>query len=184
MPIVLGDEVLGVVLNVQSYDGGRFGADAVRFLTTVANQAAIALNNVRLFQSEQSRRRVADMLREVSLSLTSVLQLDEIFSLILDHELARVIPYDTASLMLRDDDMLQMAAARGWEGEIRLAVEQLRFPADDDPYLRSVVRGRRPRAVYDIRAENLDSDAPNYGADHIRGWIGAPLLLNDEVIGA
>jgi GAF domain-containing protein/two-component sensor histidine kinase len=181
VPIVQGDEVLGV-LNVQSYEPGKFDQDALRFLATVANQAAIALNNVRLFRSEQSRRRVADTLREVALTLTGLLRADEIMSLILD-QLARVIPYDTASLMLREDETLQVAAARGWEGPVRDAVEQLRFPVDDDPYLRSVVRGKRPRAVYDIRAENLPSDAPNDGTEHIRGWIGAPLLLDDEVIG-
>ncbi|MEN9935446.1 MAG: hypothetical protein RLZZ387_2025 [Chloroflexota bacterium] len=181
VPIIQGDEVLGV-LNVQSHEPGAFDQDALRFLTTVANQAAIALNNARLFQSEQSRRRVADTLREVALTLTGVLQLDEIMTLILD-QLARVIPYDTASLMLREGEMLRVAAARGWDEPVRGAVEQLRFGVDDEPYLQRVVRERRPVAVADIRAEKLPSNAPEDGTEHIRSWIGAPLLLNDEVIG-
>ncbi|HWQ15250.1 MAG TPA: GAF domain-containing protein [Roseiflexaceae bacterium] len=181
VPIIQGDEVLGV-LNVQSYEPNKFGEDALRFLTTVANQAAIALNNVRLFQSEQARRRVADTLREVALSLTGVLQLDEIMSLILD-QLGRVIPYDTASLMLREGETLRMAAARGFEEPVRSRVEQLNFGVDDDPYLQRVVRSKRPWAVADLRAENLPSNAPEDGTEHIRSWIGAPLLLNDEVIG-
>src|SRR5690606_25546971 len=49
VPIIQGDEVFGV-LNVQGYEPNMFDEDALRFLTTVANQAAIALNNVRLFQ--------------------------------------------------------------------------------------------------------------------------------------
>ena len=181
VPIIQGDEVFGV-LNVQGYEPNMFDEDALRFLTTVANQAAIALNNVRLFQSEQARRRVADTLREVALTLTGVLQLDEIMSLILD-QLARVIPYDTASLMLREGDELYMAASRGFDEEVRERVDTMRFGVDDDPYLRRVVRSKRPVVVADVRAENLPSDAPDDGTEHIRGYIGAPLLLDDEVIG-
>jgi PAS domain S-box-containing protein len=181
VPIIKGDEVLGV-LNVQSYRPAAFNTDDLRFLTTVANQAAIALNNARLFQSELNRRRIADTLREVALILTGVLQLDEIITIIL-HQLARVIPYDTASLMLREGDELQMASARGFAPSIRAVVEQMRFGVDDDPHLRQVVRTRRPLAVADLRANPLPSTAPTEGTEQIRSWIGAPLLLNDEVIG-
>jgi GAF domain-containing protein/two-component sensor histidine kinase len=181
VPIIQGDEVLGV-LNVQSYEPNKFDADAERFLTTVANQAAIAMNNARLFQSEQARRRVADTLREVALTLTGVLQLDEIMSIILE-QLGRVVPYTTASLMLREDDTLYMAASRGFDEPVRERVDQMRFGVDDDPYLSQVVHTKRPLVVSDVRAENLPSEAPNDGTENIHGYIGAPLLLNDEVIG-
>jgi len=178
-PIIQGDEVFGV-LNVQSYDPGRFDEDAQRFLMTVANQAAIALSNVRLFQSEQERRRVADTLREVAQMMTGVLALDDIFALILD-QLARIVPYDTASLMLREGDMLRIVAARGFDESIRDRVEHLQLAVDDDPSLAQVLYARRPLVLVDAREappSNVDE-----GTEHIRGWIGAPLLLGDEVIG-
>lgn len=178
-PIIQGDEVFGV-LNVQSYEPGRFDEDAQRFLMTVANQAAIALSNVRLFQSEQERRRVADTLREVAHMMTGVLALDEIFAMILD-QLARIVPYDTASLMLREGDMLRIVAARGFDESIRERVEHLELHVDDDPSLAQVLYTRRPLVLIDAREappSNVDD-----GTEHIRGWVGAPLLLGDEVIG-
>ncbi|PMP76285.1 MAG: histidine kinase, partial [Roseiflexus castenholzii] len=178
-PIIQGDEVFGV-LNVQSYEPGRFDEDAQRFLMTVANQAAIALSNVRLFQSEQERRRVADTLREVAHVMTGVLALDEIFAMILD-QLARIVPYDTASLMLREGDMLRIVAARGFDESIRERVEHLELHVDDDPSLAQVLYTRRPLVLIDAREappSNVDD-----GTEHIRGWVGAPLLLGDEVIG-
>ncbi|MDW8146093.1 MAG: GAF domain-containing protein [Roseiflexaceae bacterium] len=178
-PIIQGDEVFGV-LNVHSYEPGRFDEDAQRFLMTVANQAAIALSNVRLFQSEQERRRVADTLREVAQMMTGVLALDDIFAMILE-QLARIVPYDTASLMLREGDMLRIVAARGFDESIRERVERLQLPVDDDPSLARVVYSRRPLVLVDAR-EAPPSSADD-GTEHIRGWIGAPLLLGDEVIG-
>ncbi len=179
VPIIQGDEIFGV-LNVQSYEPGKFDQDAQRFLVTVANQAAIALSNVRLFQSEQERRRVADTLREVAKILTGTLALDEIFALILD-QLARVVPYDTASLMLREGDMLRIVAARGFDESIRERVEHLQLPVDDDPSLAQVVYTRRPLVLVDAR--QAPSSSVDEGTEHIRGWIGAPLIVGDEVIG-
>lgn len=178
-PIIQGDEVLGV-LNVQSYEPGRFDEDAQRFLMTVANQAAIALSNVRLFQSEQERRRVADTLREVAQMMTGVLALDDIFGMILD-QLARIVPYDTASLMLREGDMLRIVAARGFDESIRERVEHLQLRVDDDPSLARVLHTRRPYVLIDAR--EAPPSSVDDGTEHIRGWIGAPLLLGDDVIG-
>ncbi len=178
-PIIQGDEVFGV-LNVQSYEPGRFDEDAQRFLVTVANQAAIALSNVRLFQSEQARRRVADTLREVAQMMTGVLALDDIFALILD-QLARIVPYDTASLMLREGDMLRIVAARGFDESIRERVEHLELHIDDDPSLSQVIHSGRPLVLIDAR--EAPPSSVDDGTEHIRGWIGAPLMLGDEVIG-
>lgn len=179
VPIIQGDDVFGV-LNVQSYEAGKFDEDSLRFLMTMANQAAIALSNVRLFQSEQARRRAADTLREVAQTLTGVLALDEIFSLILD-QLARVVPYDTASLMLREGDILRVAAARGFEETLQSRVEQLALPIDADASLARVVHSRRPLVLADAR--EAPASSVDEGTEHIRGWIGAPLLLGDDVIG-
>ncbi|MGQ9549555.1 MAG: GAF domain-containing protein [Roseiflexus sp.] len=179
VPIIQGDEIFGV-LNVQSYEPGKFDQDAQRFLVTVANQAAIALSNVRLFQSEQTRRRVADTLREVAKILTGTRALDEIFALILD-QLALVVPYDTASLMLREGDMLRIVAARGFDAPVRDRVEKLQLPVDADPSLAQVMHTRRPLVLIDAR--EAPPSSVDEGTEHIRGWIGAPLIVGDEVIG-
>lgn len=152
----------------------------VSLLSILANQTGQALESARLFQSEQARRLAADTLRDVAQKLTSVLAQDEILSLILD-QLARVIPYDTASLMLRKHDRLWIAATRGFDDTTRAVVEQLSFNLADDTNLEQIIQTRQPLALVDAQA------APNFipveGTEHIHGWIGAPLLLDDEVIG-
>ncbi len=179
VPIINAEQTLGVI-SIQSYEPAAFNNDTLRFLLTVANQAAAAINNVLLFEREQKRRQRADTLRGVSQTLTGVLAEGEIFSLILD-ELARVIPYDTASLMLREGNWLRIADSRGFDASERDEVNALVLPIDADLDLYTVLRTARSHIVTDTHAKPDPNVAP--GTSQIRSWLGAPLLLNDEVIG-
>src|SRR5581483_8668619 len=119
-------------------------------------------------------------LREVAQTLTSVLALDEITTLILD-QLKRVVPYDTASLMIREGDMLRIEATRGFSEALRETIEQSTFSLLEDKTMARIVETRQPAVVDDAQAENYF--VPMEGTEHIHGWIGAPLLIDDQVIG-
>jgi len=152
----------------------------ISLMSLLTTQSALALESARLFQSEQTRRRVADTLREVAQTLTGVLALDEITNLILD-QLQRVIPYDTASLMLREGDMLRIETTRGFNEALRPAIEQSTFSLSEDKTMARIVETRQPAVVEDAQAEPYF--VPMEGSEHIHAWIGAPLLIEDEVIG-
>ena len=73
----------------------------------------MAVRNARLFEYERRRRRLAEIMREVSAALTSTLQLDHVLDLILDG-LALVVSYDAASiLLLNDAGEMILRASRG-----------------------------------------------------------------------
>lgn len=50
VPIIIGETVIGVI-NVESYKPGAFDNDDMRILTLIARQAAIAIENSRLYES-------------------------------------------------------------------------------------------------------------------------------------
>jgi GAF domain-containing protein len=152
----------------------------VSLLAILANQASQALESARLFQSEQTRRSAADTLRETAQALTSVMSLDAIMALVLD-QLGRVVSYDTASLLLREGDLVNIRATRGFPESVREQVEQLSFKLSEDANMEQIVATRQPLVVADAQA--APDFIPAEGSDHIHGWIGAPLLLDDEVIG-
>jgi signal transduction histidine kinase len=116
----------------------------------------------------------------VAQTLTSLLAPGDITTMILD-QLRRVVPYATAALMLRDGNQMRITATRGFADPIRSRIEQMRFSLDNDPNLAQIVRTRQPLVVEDAQAEA--AFIPIKGSEHIHGWIGAPLLLDDEVIG-
>src|SRR6266542_4250529 len=152
----------------------------ISLLSILSNQCGQALESARLFQSEQTRRRAADTLREVAQTLTSVLALDEITTLILV-QLQRIVPYDTASLMIREGDVVRITATRGFDEIDRAKLASVSFHLADDRNMQQIVQTRQPIVIADAQTE--PDFVPMAGSEHIHGWIGAPLLLDDEVIG-
>ncbi|MFN0070574.1 MAG: GAF domain-containing protein, partial [Chloroflexota bacterium] len=73
-------EVVGVVyiLTRRKYE---FSADEVELLDAFANQAAVAIENARLYAKEQSRQRQLDSIRELSSDLSQELDLDRVLEL-------------------------------------------------------------------------------------------------------
>ena len=97
-PMVMGLRLLGV-LDVQSARPGAFVESDKPILQTLADTLAVAIRNARLFTAERRRRRLAEILREVSAALTATLHLDDVLDLILVG-LDRVVDYDAASILL------------------------------------------------------------------------------------
>ncbi len=115
-PLVVAGRVLGV-FDVRADTPNAFTADDLQVVQALADSLAIAVRNARLFENERRRRRLAEILREVSTALTSALSLENVFTVILDG-LARVVAYDTASIMLKNElDELVLGAVRGLSAE-------------------------------------------------------------------
>ncbi len=117
-PMVMAGRLLGV-FDVQSDQAGAFSQDELQTLQTLADTLAVAVRNARLFEAERRRRRLAEILREVSVALTSTLHLDKVFDLILNG-LARVLSYDVASILLVNEvGEVVLRASRGSPGAIK-----------------------------------------------------------------
>ncbi|MFI4982881.1 MAG: GAF domain-containing protein, partial [Nevskiales bacterium] len=101
------------MVDVQSDRLAAFGPEDARTLQTLADTLAVAVRNAGLFEYERRRRRLAEIMREVSAALTSTLQLDDVLDLILDG-LAIMVNYDAASiLLLNDTGEMILRASRG-----------------------------------------------------------------------
>jgi signal transduction histidine kinase len=64
LPMVVNERLIGV-LDLQSEQKNRFGSDDIRVMTTLAEQVAIAVENVRLFEEAQSSREEAEKANQV-----------------------------------------------------------------------------------------------------------------------
>jgi PAS domain S-box-containing protein len=77
MPMKSGDRVIGVI-SVESKEADAFSEQDERLLATLANQAAIAIENARLYQSAQEelaeRKRAQERLRESETRFRSLIE--------------------------------------------------------------------------------------------------------------
>jgi adenylate cyclase len=76
VPILTAREVFGA-LDVQSAQTGAFGANDITLLSTLAGQIGVALENARLFNTEQRRVRQLGQVNNLSVALTAQLDSTE-----------------------------------------------------------------------------------------------------------
>jgi signal transduction histidine kinase/GAF domain-containing protein len=177
MPIVTNNQTIGVIW-VGWRQAHEWQSREISLLSILATQLNQALARAQLLLSEQERRQVADTLRETAQMFTRLLTLEGIYELIFD-QLARVLHYDTASLLMRNNGYLEVIGGRGFSARSRIT--DLRFQLSDDANLRYVVETKRPMVLEDAQLSPYFVVVPD--TEHIHGWIAAPLLVDDEVIG-
>lgn len=175
------DAPLGVIW-VGDRHAREWQSRELSMISIIATLSSQGLKSAGLFKREQRRREVADTLRDLAERLTGTLETGEVYDLILD-QLARVVPYDSVALMLREGqtDTVGIVATRGFSQQERADVERLRFNMFENTELRKIVESRHPHILADAQLSSSFEDVP--GTRAIRGWIGAPLLIDDEVIG-
>jgi PAS domain S-box-containing protein len=101
-PLLVGDRVLGALVAYRD-DVGPFSRAQVELLQAFAAQTAIALENARLFEDSERRRRESEVLADVSQALTVAHDVESVLRRITDgaKELARS---DLALIGFREDD--------------------------------------------------------------------------------
>jgi PAS domain S-box-containing protein len=177
VPILSKDALTGLLVVWRTGTEKQFKPGELVFLTSLAQQAAVAIENARLFELERRRREEAENLQVAATAVTSSLDVEEVLETILV-ALKQVTPYDSASMFLLEGDQVRIRAANGLPNP-ELALGQLFSAAN--PLLRAIQRTGKAVIVEDAQ---LDSRFERWaGADHIHGWLGVPLVARGQIIG-
>ncbi len=177
-PLIARDEVIGFITLWRVAEVGYFTPADLNFLIGIARQAAIAIENARLFDEAQRRAEEAETLQQAGAAVAASLDQDEAIKRILQ-ELARVIPYDSASVQLLRDDYLEIVGGRGWPDPDAVLGSRLPVPGDNPNTV--VVQ---ERLVYNLpNAPEKYSSFREPAHELIQSWLGVPLIVRDRVIG-
>ncbi len=177
VPLIWQGQVIGVIFLLDDAKMRRFTKADLDLLTWFANQAAIAVQNARLWDTLREQREVAETLRQVAGALSTSLDLGQVLRLILG-QLLRVVEYDSASVMLVVDDALEIVAYQSFRARGR-RFTPLRVQALG--HVQEVLEHRRPVIIPDTSADARWQHFP--GTEYIRCWLGVPLIVKDRVIG-
>jgi diguanylate cyclase (GGDEF)-like protein len=111
IPLIVRDAVVGV-LDLQSEHLDFFDKETIDLMTLFSTQASIAIENARLYMSEQRRASQLEAINVIARQTTAVINLDELLekvcTLVLEH-----FPVDHVALMLAGDGELRLAAQQG-----------------------------------------------------------------------
>ncbi|HQV62478.1 MAG TPA: GAF domain-containing protein [Anaerolineales bacterium] len=176
VPIVTSDQNLGLLVLDNFNTTSAFRPEDEVLLLSLAQQIALSLDNLRLVDATQERAGQLQALNNASASLTSSLRSDQLINTLLD-QLTPIIPYDTATLWLREKDRLSVASARGFsDSEPRLG---LSVSVSDSMLFKEMARTGQPIMVKDVREDSrfMPVEAPRLS------WLGIPLISKGELVG-
>jgi PAS domain S-box-containing protein len=178
-PLKVRGRVMGVMTVTRLGEDRPFTSADLRLLTAFAGQAAVALENARLYQETQRRAEELAALREVSLATVSTLERDQVFEVMLD-QLGKVIDYDAAYIkIITPDGKDKMIAGRGpvihdqamWNG----------FDVKDNKLVHEMRETGRPVVVHDARTDERYQKVGDWEA--FPSWAGAPLFVKGDFVG-
>ncbi|MEU5011700.1 GAF domain-containing sensor histidine kinase [Streptomyces sp. NPDC021749] len=151
VPVRVRDEVFGNLYLTEKRGGGPFDEDDEAVLTTLSTAAGVAIDNARMYHESRRRERWLEALGEITRSLLSGTDADEVLRLIAERA-QEVAGADCAAVLLpasASADQLTVAVACG-TGASRIL--GLRVPADGSlPGM--AVRSGRPVVSADLRAD-------------------------------
>lgn len=101
VPIILGDELLGV-LDVQHDTLSGLGTEDVDLLTTIANQAAVGLQNARLYEAAQQDVEREVLLNTITQRIQSTTSVEQALQVAV-RELGRILPGQMAAVRLQPE---------------------------------------------------------------------------------
>ncbi len=182
VPLKREEHVIGVLLVGNADELGKFDEAEVQLLSMFANQAAGAIENVRLFEAEQKQHALAEVLRETAEKLSQSLNLNVVLDCILAN-MHRIIPHEVSAIaLIKADGSLEVARHRGFE-ERGLAdwMSQRRFMVAEFPTDRELAQRETSLIISDTRNSDLWVVVPQM--DWVRSFMAMPIRVRDEHVG-
>jgi len=127
----------------------------------------------------KKRNAESETLRESAAIVAGSLEKGETLSLILE-QIARVVPYQSASVQLIVGHMLEIVSSRGVDF-INQDIGTF-FPINEDEPAYLVIKGQLPYILYN----DVQTEVPSFNAiphDNIRAWMAVPLKVKGRVLG-
>ena len=179
VPLRLRDEIIGV-MNVYTKKRRRFSQGEIDLACAIADHAAIAVENARLFEETQRSLERIKVLGEIDQAITSTLDLDAVLNILLQKiDLVLLYSATTVRLFNKQSGLLEPVACRN---------------LDEKEWKAEQWRGGRgiPNVVFETKApvtiSNVQSDPQNEDQEFFRkhglvSYLGIPLIAQGEILG-
>jgi signal transduction histidine kinase/ActR/RegA family two-component response regulator len=180
-PIKLRDQIIGVLDLQEAEEARQWTDDEIALIQTISDQVALALENVRLLEAEQTQRMAAEALREAAVVLSGTLEPKELIQSILD-QIGQVIPSDARNLMLVAGDQIQVVSGMGYERfGAQALLHELRLPMDSLATIRQMRDTGHPVVISDTATYPGWMAMP--GLEWLRSYVGAPIIARGQLVG-
>lgn len=180
VPLATGNELQGAVFIHENRRQRRFSAEEIELARTVAGQAAISVQNARLYQETQLRLHELAAINQISQNISATIDLEELLAR-LPEQLAAIVDTDNLYLALLDASQDEMYFPLAFENG-----EPVELPPSPPAGLTGYIlkNGRPLLLIGEQVPEQLEAlGAQQYGETDAASYLGVPLMLGESVIG-
>ncbi len=176
-PLQIGERLVGVIAVVESNADRQFGEEELRLIELFAPQAAVAIENARLFESEHRRAEEQRALLETTRDMVGELELEPVLQGVLERAV-KLLGCAGGELAIYDDARagLLVAASHGMEHNAvgtRISM--------DSGVMGHVARSKEPLII--PRYQEWEGRARSYDQSSVQGVLGIPLLVGSRLVG-
>ncbi len=180
VPLWVRDKVIGA-LTIDNRGLHTYTDEEIRVVRAFAQQAAIAIENARLYEAQRGQRELAEALAAAAATISSVLDFDQVLDTILD-QVVRVVHGDIFNIILIEGETGRMIRWRGYE-ELGIAMPQSRenIPVMHYPSLVRMIEEGCPVVITNI--ENDPRWVKVAGQEKLKAYVAAPIRIAGKTEG-
>ncbi len=186
VPIKINQKLIAFAELWESRHRRDFTLSEIKLCQAIAQQAATAINNARLYQLEIQRRREAETLNEVVAHLTATLDVDDVMGRTINLIRRYLKGIQSCSILLLEKDDQFLKVVSHWDED-----EKFTPPfVDDGEWVNSTYIGRRvledssPVMIAELKLHPFSTLAlKNAIKRGLRAVLYLPLLLHNKSIG-
>ncbi len=177
-PLLMGRQLVGAIAFMDKDPNRQFGSDDLRLLDLFAPQAAVAIENARLFASARHRAAEQQALLDTMKDLAGQLELGKVLQRVLERAVAllKVTGGELATVDTESGDLRIEASFNMGTDAVGTRIAQ------GDGAMGRVAQTREPLVI--PRYQEWEGRSAKYTHTTVQSVMAAPLLIGPRLVGA
>ncbi len=180
LPLQVGGEIIGAI-NLESPDPDAFDESDRRILAAFADDAALALQNVRLFQAAEAHGRQLSLLNDITRTAISVSDFSEMLQALAD-QMSNLINSDDCYINLWNEE-LQRILPGAASGKMQQAHPGMLFKTGEETITYTVLETGKPVVIEDALQTSYISKQMAQEIS-LRSALALPLIAGEKKLGS
>jgi GAF domain-containing protein/FixJ family two-component response regulator/anti-sigma regulatory factor (Ser/Thr protein kinase) len=182
VPLLIGDRPVGM-LALDKRERGFYTSEHARLASAFAAQAAIAIENARLYEEQRKRALQAESLLHIEQAINSSLELDPTLHTIVEM-MAQLMGVTQSGIILFDEEYKCGCLTAEYQEVENASVGELEIPLEGNLSIERILATREPLAIYDAENDSLlESIRDVVRQRRMKSILIVPLITKGRVIG-
>lgn len=176
-PLLIEGRLVGAIAGVHSDPNHEFGESDLRLLNLFASQAAIAIENARLYTAELKRSEEQAALLDTLRALSGELELGRVLYAVLERAVA-LLKVTGGELAIFDEAAAELVIAASHKMAVSSVDSRMKV---GEGAMGHVAKTHEPLII--PRYQEWAGRSENYAHDTVQGVLAAPLLIGSRLVG-